>query len=345
MLAFVQSSPSLFQPVIGHLADRVNLRYAVIVAPGIAATTMSLLGVAPRTGVVALLVMVTGLGSASLHAIAPAMAGRLSGLRLGRGMGFWVVGGYVGLALGPIVAVTGVKLLTLEGTPWLMIGGWLGSGILYWRLRHVEQHTAMRVEESPWCTIFQSMRPILVPVVGILVARALVMSSVLTFLPTFLAERGSTLWLAGGYLSMVHIASALGALMAGPTSDRMGRRPVVALSMLPPSVMMMAFVWITGWAQLPVLLGLGATVAASQVVLMALMQECCPENRALANGVYLSFTFVTESLAAVVLGALGDLFGLDLAFAAGAVLLLSGLPLVLLLPKDGSESLQMALVR
>lgn len=235
MLAFVQSSPWLFQPVIGHLADRVNLRYAVIVAPGIAATTMSLLGVAPHTGVVALLVMVTGLSSASLHAIAPAMAGRLSGLRLGRGMGFWVVGGYVGLAMGPIVAVTGVKLLTLEGTPWLMIGGWLGSGILYWRLRHVEQHTAMRVEESAWRAVFQGMRPILVPVVGILVARALVMSSVLTF--------------------------------------------------------------------------------------------------------------VTESLAAVVLGALGDLFGLDLAFAAGAVLLLSGLPLVLLLPKDGSEWLQMALVR
>ena len=40
LLAFLQSSPSLFQPVIGHLADRANLRCAVIVAPGIAATMM-----------------------------------------------------------------------------------------------------------------------------------------------------------------------------------------------------------------------------------------------------------------------------------------------------------------
>jgi FSR family fosmidomycin resistance protein-like MFS transporter len=89
LLAFLQSSPSLLQPFIGHLADRVTLRYFVILGPAVTATMMSLLGVAPNYAVLALLLIVTGLSSAAFHAVAPAMAGRLSGQKLGWGMGLW----------------------------------------------------------------------------------------------------------------------------------------------------------------------------------------------------------------------------------------------------------------
>jgi len=289
----------------------------------------------------ALFVMVTGLSSASLHAIAPAMAARFSGPRLSQGMGFWVVGGYLCLALGPLIAVSGVNLLKLERTPWLMIGGWLGSAILYLRLRDVQQ-ARMRTETNSWRAGFQAMRPILVPVASILAARALLMSATLTFLPIYLTEQGANLWLAGVALSVVHTSSAVGALIAASTSDRLGRRLVVTVSLLSPALLMMILIRVSGWVQIPALLGLGATVPASQVVLMTLTQEYCPENRALAIGVYSSLTFISESIGAVVLGVLGDLFGLRLAFATGAVILLAGLPLVLLLPKERSQSCKMS---
>jgi predicted MFS family arabinose efflux permease len=79
---------------------------------------------------------------------------------------------------------------------------------------------------------------------------------------------------------------------------------------------------------------------ATHVILMALVQERCPDDRALATGVLLSLTFVSESLGAVVLGAMADLFGLRPAFAVSAVVLLASLPLVLLLPRDAAPSLQ-----
>jgi FSR family fosmidomycin resistance protein-like MFS transporter len=66
---------------------------------------------------------------------------------------------------------------------------------------------------------------------------------------------------------------------------------------------------------------------------MALVQESFPENRALANGVYMSLSFVLGSVVVVVLGAMGDRFGLRLAFTASAVIPLLGLPLILLLPR------------
>ena len=116
LMVFMQG-PSLLQPVIGHLADRVNLRYLVILAPTVTAAMMSLLGVAPGYGALVLFLMVAGLSSAGLHAVAPVIAGNLSGRSLGRGMGFWMVGGELGRVLGPIVIVSAIRLLGLGGTP------------------------------------------------------------------------------------------------------------------------------------------------------------------------------------------------------------------------------------
>lgn len=140
LLTVFMQGPSLLQPFIGHLADRVSLRTFVILAPAMTGVMMSLLGVAPGYGVLALLLMVAGLSSAGLHAVAPVIAGNLSGRSLGRGMGFWMVGGELGRTLGPIVSA--VRLLTLEGTPWLMIGGFLASAVLYARLKDVSTQPA-----------------------------------------------------------------------------------------------------------------------------------------------------------------------------------------------------------
>ncbi len=332
LLAFMQSSPSLLQPVIGHLADRLTLRYFVILAPAMTATMMSLLGVAPRYLVLALLVMLAGLSSASLHAVAPAMAGRLSGMKLGRGMGVWMVGGILGYTLGPIIVVSAVNLLTLEGTPWLMIGGWLASLVLFLLLRDVPGRPPADGETNSWREGLQALRPILPPVVGITVARGLMVAAAITFLPTFLTEEGASLLLAGASVSMVNGAGIVGSVLGGSLSDRLGRRLIALISTTAPPLLMFVFLAVGGWARLPVLLLLGAALPGTQVVLMAVVQENCPDNRALATGIYHSVAFITEAGAAVAVGALGDLFGLRPAFSISAIVMLLGLFFVLRLP-------------
>jgi FSR family fosmidomycin resistance protein-like MFS transporter len=334
LLAFMQSTPSLLQPVIGHLADRASLRYFVILLPAVAATAMSLLGVAPHYAVVALLVIIAGLSSAGFHASAPAMAGRLSGWRLGRGLGFWIVGGYLGFAVGPILVTSTVNLLTLRGTPWLAIGGWLGSAIVFLRLRGVQLEPTPSDAGNSWRHGLQGLRPIMIPVVGLTLSRAMAFSATLTFLPIMLTSQGIDLWRAGISLSVFQLAGAFGALITGSASDRLGRRVIVFVCTLLAPLLILALVYLQGWLKLPTLIGLGLTMPATYVILMALIQESCPDNRALATGVLLSVTFVSESLGAVVLGGLADLFGLGIAFLVSALLLLAGLPLVLLLPRQ-----------
>jgi FSR family fosmidomycin resistance protein-like MFS transporter len=334
LLAFMQSSPSLLQPLVGHLADRVSLRYLVVLVPGMTATAMSLLGVAPRYTVVALLVTVAGLASATFHASAPAMAGRLSGRRLGRGLGFWTVGGYLGYAIGPILVSTTITFATPRSTPWLMIGGWAGSAFLYLRLRGVPLTPTAPSATQSWRHGIERIRPLLLPVAGIVMARGMSFSATLTFLPTLLTSQGVDLWLAGISLTLVQAVSAAGALLAGAASDRMGRRSIAFTTTAVAPLLLLALVAIPGWPQVPVLIGLGIVMPATYVILMALMQECCPDNRALATGVLLSMTFISESLGAVILGALADLFNLSLAFVVTAFLLAASLPLILMLPQD-----------
>ncbi len=105
LLSVCLQIPSLMQPFVGYLADRVSMRYFVILSPAITAVLMSLLGVAPSYGAMVLLLLGAGVSTASIHSVGPVMIGRASGASLGRGLGFWMVGGELGRTVGPIIVV------------------------------------------------------------------------------------------------------------------------------------------------------------------------------------------------------------------------------------------------
>jgi FSR family fosmidomycin resistance protein-like MFS transporter len=333
-LDFARTIPSLLQPFIGHLGDRVNLRWLVILAPAITGTMMSLLGIAPNYAVLVMLGLVAGLGSAALHAVAPAMAGRVSGAKLGWGMGLWMVGGSIGYALGPVIIVTVVSHVGLQGTPWLMLGGWMASVLLFVRLRDTSTLSPASQPRGSLREGFTALRPLVVPLATIIAVWALQVSARMTFLPTFLTQEGESLWFAGIALTVQTGVGWIGALMGGAISDRLGRRVVVFASMAAAAVLMFVFLGIAGWARLVILMLIGITGPATRAVLMALVQESCPNNRAMANGMLLAISFVLESGSSIVMGALGDLFGLRTAFTLSAAILLLGSPLVRLLPES-----------
>ncbi len=334
-LTFFVRGPSLFQPFIGHLADRISLRYFVILAPAVTAVAMSLLGIAPSYLVLALLLTVAGLSSASLHAVGPVMAGAVSGKNLGRGMGIWMVGGELGRTLGPIVVVTAVQFLSLEGTPWLMIGGILASALLYIRLKDVSGRPCTSDQDRPWRKALRSMSPLMKPLAGVIAVRSLMSASVMVYLPVFMTERGANLWLAGASLSIVEIAGVLGALSGGALSDLLGRRTVLAMAMIVSPLSMLLLLSLDGWAVFPVLLVLGFSTLSTTPVIMALVQESFPEFRALANGVYMAVGFSIGTAGTVLLGALGDWVGLPTAYTVAAVVMLLGTPLLRLFPSNG----------
>ena len=334
LLTFYIQGASIIQPFIGYLADRVSLKYLVILTPAVSAILMSLLGKAPSFAIVTFMLLVVGLSSASLHAVAPAVAGHLSGKNLGKGMSFWMVGGELGRTLGPLIVVTAIRFYTFEGIGWLMVFGILASFVLYLRLRNVSARPNGKVSDMSWKEALVKMKPVILPIIGILTLMSLCTGAIATFLPTFLTEEGTGLWLAGASLTMVEAAGVLGALLAGSVSDRIGRRNVLLVIVIFSPIFLLLAVFASGWLRIVFVVIAGFFSISTSPVYMALSQESCPENRALANGIYNSLSFAIRSLAVILLGVIGDAYTLRTAYILGAVLVFFAIPFVFMIPKN-----------
>lgn len=325
--AFLQL-PSLLQPFIGHLADRTTLRWIVVLGPGVTATAMSLLGWAPGYVVLALLLMVAGISVAAFHATAPVAVGYLSGNKLGRGMGFWMVGGELGRTLGPLVVVSALAVMSERSMIFLALAGAATSVVLHVRLRDVPLRTRGEGEQIPWRRAVSAMRGTMAVLAGLIVLRSMMTMSVTIFLPLFLTEQGTDPWLAGAALSIVEAAGIAGALAGGWVSDQIGRRAVLVFGHIAAPSALLLFLAADGAVRIALLPVIGFTLLAIPPVFMALVQERFPESRALANGVYLSINFAIRSLAAIGYGAVGDAFGLPTAMRVAALATFAGLPLI-----------------
>ena len=330
--AFTQL-PSLLQPVFGHLADRLALRWMVTLFPGVTATLMSLTGWAPGYAVLALLLTAAGVSSAAFHAVASATAGRLSVRHLGRGLSVWMVGGELGSAVGPLLAAGALAVLTMRELGWLMLLGWAASLALHLQLRRIPAGFG-HLERPHWRLALGRMRRVMGIVSTLAVLRAMALSAPWTFGPILLQGEGHGGLASGAALTLYLTAGMIGTLAAGWLSDRVGRRRILFLgSVIGPGALLL-FIAVGGWSRFIFLALAGAATVALHPVCMALVQEAFPESRGLANALYLSTVFVVSSAAAVAVGALGDAVGLRTAFViSGAVTFLS-IPLIFVLPRD-----------
>jgi FSR family fosmidomycin resistance protein-like MFS transporter len=335
-LTILPQLPSLLQPLIGYLADRTNPRYFVILAPAVTVTLMSLVGLAPSYGVLAILLLIVGLSSASFHAPTPAMVSRLAGARLGRGMSLYMTGGELAAAVGPLLAVSAVSLWTLEGSYRLLLPGLLAWLILYWRLRDIAVHVEQR-QNGPLRHTLRKMWKLSFSLVGIILARNLLFAALIAYLPTFLTREGASLWLAGGSLSILEVAGAAGVLVGGTLSDRWGYKRVFLVMMTAAPLLMLTLLLVVGnWLLVPVLLTLGFTSVSTGPLVLAVVQEHSPDNRATANGLFMAVSFVSYSLMVLAVGAVGDHLGLRTAFALCASIAFLGMPFIFFLPTAAS---------
>ena len=329
--------PGLLNPFIGYLADKVSLRYFVIFAPAITATLISALGFAPSYFVLAIIMLLTGVSVAAFHAPAPAMIGRISGNQVGKGMSFFMAGGEFARTVGPLIAVWAVSMWGLDGIYRLMFVGWASSLLLFWRLRAVsgrgEKSGSLRSIAPKLLTFF-------LPLTIIVFLRMFLATSLSTYLPTYMTQEGYSLAAAATFLAVLEFAGVGGALLSGTISDRLGRKKVLFFAFAASSLLTLLFLQASGFWVIPLLLSVGFTALSTGPLFLALVQDQVPNNRAVGNGLYLAISFVIRSLASFLVGAGGDLWGLDIAFYWSALISILAIPMLYFLPRsaEGSRS-------
>lgn len=318
--------PALINPFIGYLADKVSLRYFVIFAPAITATLISATGLTSNYFTLGVVLFLAGISVAAFHSPAPAMIGRISGRKVGTGMSLFMAAGELARSVGPLLAVWAVSTWTLEGSWRIVLIGWTASLILLWRLKDIPANpTPPRDLRS----MIPVLRNLFIPLTAIALFRNMMAVSLTIYLPTFLSQDGASLWMAGASLSILESAGVAGALMSGTVSDRLGRKPVVLGATLFSAGFMLVFLNLSGWMRIPVLVVLGFTLLSVTPVLLAIVQEHLPTNRAVGNGLFMSVNFLMQVVSITLIGLIGDRFGLRTAFLWSVPLSLMAVPAIL----------------
>ncbi|MBL7163729.1 MAG: MFS transporter [Anaerolineales bacterium] len=335
-LTAIMQLPSIINPFIGYAADKVNLRYFIIFAPAVTASLIGVMGLAPNYLSLAFLFLLVGLSAAAFHAPAPAMIARISGRRIGLGMSLFMAAGELGRTLGPIIAISAVAAWSLDGIYRLIVIGWASSFVLLWRFRMVSSKDHLK-KPGHLRALLPSIRTFFLPLAFITLSRAFLTASITTLLPTFLKGEGATFAMAGISLAILEGAGVVGALLSGTISDHVGRKSSLLMLFSASALLLFAFLQAQGWLVIPVLLLLGFASLAPQPVLLALVQDQFPDNRATANGLYMSMSFLVRFFALILLGMAGDAWGLRMTFYGSAFISLIAIPAILALPKAAEE--------
>jgi len=332
-LSVVNRVPMLINPFLGILADRIQMRFLVIFTPLATAVTASLMGAAPNITFLAMLIFVMGLSAALFHVPSPVMIRKVSGDYVGRGMSFYMFGGEVARALGPLVILGAVSAWGLENT-WYLIPVAAGFTLyLYYALKDIKisEEFKEKKEETHVSITLKKHMPFFLMLSGLLAFRTLLKSAVTAFLPTYLTDQGETVWFGGIALVVLEVAGAGGTILAGTLSDKIGRKTTLIVASVLSPVIFWFFVHAGPAMQFPMLMILGFFLFASGPVLLAMVQDLGSERPAFVNGIYMTINFFFSSLTVMLVGFMGDRIGLFRAYEIIAVISLFTIPFAVLI--------------
>ncbi|HET9093044.1 MAG TPA: MFS transporter [Acidimicrobiales bacterium] len=271
-----------FQPAAGWIADRVGGRWMVALGLFMSSLGGALLGVTHSLGVLIVLLLLIGFGSAFFHP--QALAGVRSMLRGRQGLftSLFLVGGELGRGVWPTAASLVAANLGLSYL-WIIAIPGLATVALVFRMAPKLPPSRGTRAAIRWK---EHRRPLalLLSYRGV---RALTTYGVVTFIPILWHLRGGSLVSGASIITTIIVAGVVGNVFGGHLADRFGRRLVLVLSaaataalILPVAYLSGAAVWIAAG-----LLGPALFLTASTTVLIG--QDIFPENRSMGSGIAL----------------------------------------------------------
>jgi len=325
------TSAAMSQPFFGAIADRLHVRIFVVAGPTLTVAAMGLMGLAPSYAWLIVFLLIAGTGTASFHPQGASTAGEASGRRKGAGLSLFVAAGELGYALGPLAIAIVVASRGLSATWMVAIPGVLAS-ILLWRSIPPRRDPPPRpAGQTLRRDLLEALRPLAV-LWFIVVLRSIVISSYQTFLPLLLNQRGGSIVAGGVAVFLFGGIGAVGGISGGTLSDRLGRKRMMALSLLLSTPLLFAFVQSRGpWAYVFLAAG-GVALYLSAAVTIVMAQELMPHRASVASSIVMGLAWGTAGLSLTAVGALGDAIGLERTLLWVLVLSVVALVAVLFLP-------------
>jgi FSR family fosmidomycin resistance protein-like MFS transporter len=228
-------------------------------------------------------------------------------------MSFFITGGNLGYALGPLLAGVIVASMGIHGLVVLMLPALAMAAVL--RYAYPLDRGAC-APQTPREIRPGGGRSAILPI-GILVMgaalRAWAIFASIAYLPTYLIGRGYDLAPANFLVTLMLLAGVVGQISGGILSDRYGRKEITILGMLGAIPAFLLFMQTDGLLSLSILMLFGFLLWSSFSITVAIAQELMPGNIGLASGLTLGLAVGGGGIGVAITGALADSFALDAA--------------------------------
>jgi len=336
-LAFTVSS-AIVQPVFGVLSDRYSMPWLMPLGLFLSGLGLALTGIVNSYGLLLVVVFLSGIGVAGYHPEGSKLAHYVSIKgKAGSSMAVFSVGGNVGFALGPMLALFVLSFAGLNSIHWVMVPGVLGALIFLYlmpRFKKILAEKTLQKKKDVKQSVSSSNKVgSLILLLLYVITRSWIHAGLIYFIPFYFpAFKGIT---DPEYLiSIFLVAGAVGTVIGGPFADRFGNRNGLLTSMAITLIALYPFLHLGG-IFVPVLAFIvGAALISTFSTTIVFGQKLLPNNIGLASGLLLGFGVGMGSLGVTLLGAVADHFGLPFIMNIICFLPLLGVILAFTLPDD-----------
>lgn len=304
---------SVVQPLFGYFLDRQGKRWLVHVGTLWMAVMLSLTGIVQNYWALVLLAGLAGLGTAAFHPQASTMVNVLSGDRKAVLLSAFVAFGNFGYALSPLLLVPLFQAYGLHATIVTVIPGILVAILL---LLFAPHNNILSGSNTPLSKVLDSLKSAsreLIAVIGVIAIRSLAYTGMLTVLPLYFKQENLSNIASSHLLTIMLFAGAFGGILGGFISDYYGRKILIVGSLIVSTPLFFGFFYTQGALSIIFLALAGAALLSSFSVTVVAAQEAIPNNKALAAGLTMGFAGGIGGLAVIVIGHIGDAFGLSTA--------------------------------
>ena len=335
-LAFTATS-SLTQPLFGYFSDTHGRRWFVPATLIWGACCAASYGFISSYVAFIGLAALAGIGSGAFHPLGASNAAAVSSdEHRNAAMSWYTVAGGVGYGLGPIIGSVLMALFGPRGTLGLLVPGFTAAALIWPQMRMVERAREARA------LVTRAMRATpqwgaLARVIVVTMLRSWVFLSVLQLSPIWYSELGFGQAFYGPLAAVIILSGAVGTLVGGGFADRIGQRRVLAGGLVMTIPALLLYVAFPGPQGLLLAALFGFFCDASLSITLVMAQRMVPGRIGVASGVILGLGFVTGGIGVPITGRIADLFGMQVALASLAVLLVFGAIVALTIP-TGRES-------
>ena len=330
-------SANVLQPVFGYFMDKYNFNKIMPLIIPFGAVFICLTNWASNFIILAVLIGLSGLAVSTFH---PMGAGLVSKVapdgKISTCISIFVAGGSFGFALAPILLVYFMQMYSLDYLPILIIPAIILGVLMYSsglsKARFVNEQVAKNMHFN-LAQILQNKPLMLLNIsMGL---RAWLFTALVTFLPLWAIEKGRDDTLSGWILTIYLCGSVIGGLIGGALNDKIGYKKVILWALIFTLIPTMYFLFAQ---QIDILMYIalfvgGGLVMAANPGAIVWGQDLLPDNPGMASGMMLGLSFGLGGFGTMLTGSLAESYGLTMALALTAILLVISIVLVYLTPE------------